>query len=472
MTDRLAAWLEELDRQPLPIPASHYAGLHAALSDSRRSLREIADQLQGSPTLALSILREANRAESARDNPAESLEVALSRLGLARASQLLKTLPSIQDAEMPRVLGQMLLISQHAMQQASGLFGARLARLWQEIHWGSLLTMAPVWALANARPQLLEQWQQRVLVQGEPTLRVERELLGMRLLPICLALAERWRLPQWVIQGYRLLACDRRLLVRALRIARDHQSPLLQQQQLDAQPDLARWLTQPANCTLLANGLAIAAHQSWDGPHMLRWQRLTGLYLGQPLTEVQQQVHMLAAQSARLHARPPLWHPAVALIWPWQASRWRAEAAPPPPPSAEALAEWRPARMLLLVADRTQVHVLAQQSAGLEPGQEKLQLEIASSPLLKKLFQQPALLRIGPNNQDQLLPALGEPLRQLFPGPHLLLRSLGNGSRVVMLVLADLGGQPFSDLHAQAFAKTAQCTERAIQQFGRQRRTE
>ncbi len=27
MTDRLAAWLEELDRQPLPIPASHYAGL-------------------------------------------------------------------------------------------------------------------------------------------------------------------------------------------------------------------------------------------------------------------------------------------------------------------------------------------------------------------------------------------------------------------------------------------------------------
>ena len=167
MTDRLAAWLEELDRQPLPIPASHYAGLHAALSDSRRSLREIADQLQGSPTLALSILREANRAESARDNPAESLEVALSRLGLARASQLLKTLPSIQDAEMPRVLGQMLLISQHAMQQASGLFGARLARLWQEIHWGSLLTMAPVWALANARPQLLEQWQQRVLVQGE-----------------------------------------------------------------------------------------------------------------------------------------------------------------------------------------------------------------------------------------------------------------------------------------------------------------
>ncbi|KFF31983.1 hypothetical protein G039_0330040 [Pseudomonas aeruginosa VRFPA01] len=129
-------------------------------------------------------------------------------------------------------------------------------------------------------------------------------------------------------------------------------------------------------------------------------------------------------------------------------------------------------RVMLLVADRTQMHLQAQQTSGLEPGQEKLQLEIAGSPLLQKLFQQPALLRIGPNNQDQLLPALPEPLRQRFPGPHLLLRSLGNGTRVVMLLLADLAGQPFSDLHAQAFAKTAQCTERAVQQFGRQRRTE
>lgn len=115
--------------------------------------------------------------------------------------------------------------------------------------------------------------------------------------------------------------------------------------------------------------------------------------------------------------------------------------------------------------------MLTQQSAELEPGQEKLQLEIASSPLLKELSQQPALLRISPNNQGQLLPALGEPLHRLFPGPHLLLRSLDNGSRVVMLVLADLGGQPFSDLHVQAFAKIAQRTERVIQQFGRQRHT-
>ncbi|MFH7128243.1 hypothetical protein ACHWUR_29305 [Klebsiella pneumoniae] len=109
----------------------------------------------------------------------------------------------------------MLLISQHAMQQASGLFGARLARLWQEIHWGSLLTMAPVWALANARPQLLEQWQLNACwYRANRPCEWSANCSACACCPICLALAERWRLPQWVIQGT-LLACDRRLLVRA-----------------------------------------------------------------------------------------------------------------------------------------------------------------------------------------------------------------------------------------------------------------
>lgn len=118
--------------------------------------------------------------------------------------------------------------------------------------------------------------------------------------------------------------------------------------------------------------------------------------------------------------------------------------------------------MLLLMADHTQVHVLAQQSAGPGPGQEKLQPKTVSSPLLKKPFQQPALLRVGPNNQDQLLPALDKPLRQPFPGFHLLLRSLGNGSRVVVLVLADLDGQPPNGPRVQALVKTTQCTEYTI----------
>ena len=178
-----------------------------------------------------------------------------------------------------------------------------------------------------------------------------------------------------------------------------------------------------------------AAHASW--------QRLTGL--PGPAADRSPAAGAHARRAKRAPARPAA---AVAsgggldLALAGQPLACRSGA--PPPPSAEALAEWRqhcaellrepspfsnvvqltpvPAmracglqRMLLLVADRTQVHVLAQQSAGLEPGQEKLQLEIASSPLLKKLFQQPALLRIGPNNQDQLLPALGEPFAPTVP---------------------------------------------------------
>ncbi|MGH8355284.1 MAG: HDOD domain-containing protein, partial [Pseudomonas sp.] len=112
----LDAWLKQLDGVALPVPAVGHERVRRALGDSRRSLREIAELMQNCPTLALSVLREANRA--APDNPAESLEAALSRLGLKHIEELLQRLPAVAAEAMPRALRQALLISQHAMQQA------------------------------------------------------------------------------------------------------------------------------------------------------------------------------------------------------------------------------------------------------------------------------------------------------------------------------------------------------------------
>ncbi|BCD85064.1 hypothetical protein PSm6_14710 [Pseudomonas solani] len=331
----LDAWIKQLDGVRLPIPAESHERVRRALGDSRRSMREIADLIQDSPGLALSIMREANRAGSSLDSPAESLEVALTRLGLKRSEELLNRLPAVNETDIPLALRQLQLISQHASQQASGLFAARLARLWQEIHWNSLLFLSPLWPLLALHPQLFAAWETRVIVRGEPARKVELELLGVPLLRLCQALAEHWKLPDWITYGYRLLNADRRMLVKALHIARDNEHPLHQQQMLDADPALRRWLTQPGNTVLLANGLAVSAHDSWACDHSLRWQRLTGLYMQLPLTELQQLIHQHAADSARKHARSDLWHPAQALIWPWDCSRWPTEEVkptPPPPP--------------------------------------------------------------------------------------------------------------------------------------------
>ncbi|PWU30627.1 histidine kinase [Pseudomonas sp. RW407] len=496
---RLASWLQLLEELPLPVPAEQHERVRRALADNRRSLRDIADLLQDCPTLALAILREANRARMARDNPAESLEVALSRLGLVRATALLESLPSVPAAQMPPALGQMLLISRHAMHQASGLFASRLARLWQEIHWGSLLILAPVWALATARPELLEQWQQQVLGEGRASAEVEQELLGMRLLPLCAALAERWRLPEWIGQGLRLLGEDHELLVRALHLAHAESEPLAQQQRLDADPELARWLTRPANTILLANSLAMAAHQSWGGPHMLRWQRLTALYLQEPLEALQQQVHALAVESARRDADARYWHPAQALLWPWESQRWqpRHNAAAADAPAAGDPGQWRrlcaellrtPSpfgnlvpllecaaealhacgldRAVLLLADRQQNLLQARRSFGLAPAEQNLQLPVAGSQLLRRLLERPARLHLTPANMAEYSALLPGRLKAALPGNHLLLRSLARGQRVVMLVVADRHGQPIGSVQGQAFDKTCQCIERALQQFG------
>ncbi len=491
----IPAWIKALDDAPLPAFAGVHGKVRLALRDSSKSMRQIAELIQDSPVLALRFIQEANRGIG-DSQPAESLEVALSRIGLQRAEALLARIPAMEAADMPQPLRQLVLISRHASQQANGLFAARLARLWQDIHWGSLLFLSPAWALIGAYPHLLDSWEQRVLVKGEPASRVERELLGVSLLELCLRLAEHWRLPDWIIQGYRLLGTDRRRLIKALHIAHDNEHPLHQQQMLDADPDLRRWLTLPSNTIVLANGLALSSHHSWSGVHSLRWQRLAGLYLQVSLADLQQMVHQQAATSAREIGRTDLWHPVQGLLWP-TGTRFQVLRAAPVASDAD-LAEWREhcrrllseptpfsnvlqltatasqalscagmQRTLVLLFDRKQNRLVAQQSAGLPSDAARLTLIPEQSQIVRRLLEKPAQLRLQPANMAQFSALLPGSLKALFSGEHLLLRSLGIDGRVLMLVVSDQNGAPFSDTTLQTFAKTTQCIERALATFSR-----
>ena len=491
----IPAWIKALDDAPLPAFAGVHGKVRLALRDSSKSMRQIAELIQDSPVLALRFIQEANRGIG-DSQPAESLEVALSRIGLQRAEALLARIPAMEAADMPQPLRQLVLISRHASQQANGLFAARLARLWQDIHWGSLLFLSPAWALIGAYPHLLDSWEQRVLVKGEPASRVERELLGVSLLELCLRLAEHWRLPDWIIQGYRLLGTDRRRLIKALHIAHDNEHPLHQQQMLDADPDLRRWLTLPSNTIVLANGLALSSHHSWSGVHSLRWQRLAGLYLQVSLADLQQMVHQQAATSAREIGRTDLWHPAQGLLWP-TGTRFQVLRAAPVASDAD-LAEWREhcrrllseptpfsnvlqltatasqalacagmQRTLVLLFDRKQNRLVAQQSAGLPSDAARLTLTPEQSQIVRRLLEKPAQLRLQPANMAQFSALLPGSLKALFSGEHLLLRSLGIDGRVLMLLVSDQNGAPFSDTTLQTFAKTTQCIERALATFSR-----
>ncbi|WP_454875737.1 HDOD domain-containing protein [Pseudomonas farris] len=493
----LEGWVKLLDGVRLPVPQASHDQVCKAIRDSRSSLRDIAETMQDSPALALSVIREANRhTHGSMSEPAENLEVAINRLGLKRTEELLERLPAEPQSEIPVALRQLQLISQHATQQANGFFASRLARLWQDIHWGSLLFLSPLWPMALTHPQLLEEWELRVIHKGESARKVEKQLFGVRLLEICLALVDVWRLPIWVQQGYRLLRSEQRELVKVLRIARDSDHPLRQQNRLDDDPTLRRWLNQPANTVLLANGLALSAQQAWDSPHCERWQYLTSLYLQMPMDEVQQQLHQQAANSARQHAMPDLWHPAEALIWPSGMNRVHAGLLPAPAPTAEDLAKWRKQcaellvepsrftnamhlttlardalvacgmrRVLILMADRTHANLRVHQTAGLPKEVAGLNLMVSQSTVLQRLLAQQAQVRLTPANNAQFSALLPASLRSQFGGEHLLLRSLVNNGRVIMIVVADQGGGPFSEITVQAFGKTAQCIEKALHSF-------
>jgi hypothetical protein len=493
----LEGWVKLLDGVRLPVPQASHDRVCKALANSRCSLRDIAELMQDSPALALSVIREANRhTHGSMTSLAENLEVAINRLGLKRTEELLARLPAVPEAQIPVALRQLQLISQHATQQANGFFASRLARLWQDIHWGSLLFLSPLWPLALTHPQLLEEWELRVIHKGESARKVEKQLFGARLLEIGQALVDIWRLPIWVQQGYRLLLNEQRELVKVLRIARDSEHPLRQQNRLDDDPTLRRWLNQPANTVLLANGLALSAQQAWDSPHSERWQYLTSLYLQMPMDEVQQQLHQQAAISARHHAMPDLWHPAVSLIWPWGINRIHAGLLPAPAPTAEDLAKWRKQcaellvepsrftnamhlttsardalvacgmrRVMILMADRTHANLRVHQIAGLPKEAAGLNFLVSQSTVLQRLLSQQAQVRLTPANNAQFSALLPASLRSQFGGEHLLLRSLVNNGRVIMIVVADQGGGPFSEITVQAFGKTAQCIEKALHSF-------
>lgn len=496
----LDAWVKQLDSLALPVPAIAHAKVNAALNDSRRSLREIADLMQDSPALVLSVLREANLHSGGLTEPAESLEVALNRLGLARTATLLSRLPSKDLQHIPVALRQLQSISQHATQQAYGLFANQLARLWQDIHLGSLLFLAPLWPMALAYPALLEEWELRVIHKGESAKVVERALFGVRLVQLCQALAERWQLPIWVTQGYTLLRREQRNLVKVLRIAHENDDPLKQQQALDADLPLRRWFNQPANTILLANGLALSAQHAWDTPHNIRWQLLNSLYLQQPLDALQQQVHQNAAASARQHAAPGVWHPAEALLWPWDSRRMHKGLLPASPPSAEAIQRWRTLcgellkepsafanamhltttardallasgmqRTVLLMIDRKTDSLRVHQIAGVDASAAALLIPYKDSTVLQRLLAQATQLRLNASNNAQFSALLPPQLRNLFPGENLLIRSLASNGRVIMMIVADQGGGPFSEVTVQAFGKTGQCIEKALTTFSQRK---
>ena len=95
----LEGWVKLLDSVRLPVPQEAHDKVCRAIRDNRSSLRDIADLMQDSPALALSIIREANRhTHGTLAAAAEHLEVAINRLGLARKMGVTRAVNVAQES--------------------------------------------------------------------------------------------------------------------------------------------------------------------------------------------------------------------------------------------------------------------------------------------------------------------------------------------------------------------------------------
>lgn len=302
----------------LPAEKNQLERLTRLLDSDLLSITELTREIMQAPVVALQICRVAGESARPRDIDILTLEQACGLLGTQRIAQVLKTIPTAEHHALPLAYRQLLSISEHAQMQAQGLFAQRMARLWQEMSLACLLFLAPCWAIIRHRPELFEQWDARHLLPDQFRSKSDAVFLDSSdVLGLAQQIAEDWWLPPWIVQGYRSLGSSRRIIVKALRLARDTDRPHEQQTKLDADKQLSRWLTLPANSLLMANGIALASHHDWQARHTQRWQQLTALYLGAALPSVQRDTHENAAAHAQRQAnQPDLWQPAEALLWP------------------------------------------------------------------------------------------------------------------------------------------------------------
>lgn len=508
----LDEWVRLLDRTALPVHTGQKERVQRVMSNPNSSIGEISRAISEAPSIALIMFREANRSRSSLSEPAHNLDTVLKRLGTARCIHLLSSLMDESSVPIPANLRQVWLMGQHANRHANALFAHKMARLWQEIHWGSLLFFSPVWPLLTRHPELFDIWEQRVLGNQEPARNVERELLGVPLVKLCHALAEHWSLPQWIIDGYATMGSNTRIMARALHLSRLHERPLEQQRRLDEQKDLNSWLNKPGNSIVLASGLALASHNSWGDRHSLRWQWLLSLYLQRPLPAIQQKIHQTSVEHARYLGHTNLWHPARALLWPWNTRRIQAQvaakqssqpAATRPATENAVPAEspqpginlplWREQAQQLLVRPspfRNSLQLLnhfiqlfqhgaldrvlvlgidattgtltpvCQLGYELDPGQSLP--DPASNPVFRHVTEKRKSLHIHDGNYSKVADHLNRDFLALLNSRNMLLGSIHHKDRPVLLVLADAWGQPMQAESLRAFNASNRYLEQAL----------
>lgn len=318
LTEDIGSLAKTLSRDLLPVSASQRSQLLSMLANEQLSLAEFSARLHESPAAALQLCRAAGDIARKRDIDVLTLEQACNLLGTQRIRQAIEALPLTEDAQLPAACRQMLLISQHALFQSQGLFAQRMARVWPELALASLLFLAPCWLLARRHPAIFDHWDSHNLLP-----RIDDGSGpghdGQWLLQLSRQLAEEWWLSPWITRGLKTLAEHRRQMVRALRIAHDSAHPRQQQLALDNDRQLYRWLVQPANAPLIANGIALGALHTWQGHQTLRWQQLAALYLGSALEDICSLNHQQAVslcQRRYPEGSSDLWLPAAALPWP------------------------------------------------------------------------------------------------------------------------------------------------------------
>ena len=148
----LEAWVKLLESVRIPVPKHSHDRVIAAINDSRRSLRDIAELMQDSPALVLSVMREANHPANASQAELDKFGALANRWWDPQGPQ--RPLHELNPARLGYVAGRVTLAGARVLDVGcgAGLLSEALAREGAQV---TALDLAPE-LIDVARLHLLE----------------------------------------------------------------------------------------------------------------------------------------------------------------------------------------------------------------------------------------------------------------------------------------------------------------------------
>lgn len=193
----LQAWTQFLAEKPLPVKSQTIQRLKTALTEPSNSLHQLASIIATDPAFTLHLVQKANKLNQNNENEANSVDLAVSIIGMDHLIALIDEVPIIKmnpNSIPHRWYYRSLDTSLHAAFQAEDFCLFPNAKVVADTKLAAMFYAVGHWALWRYAPLEMSAIKDAVFRQKKTLVQAEQSILGCSIQEISAFLVEHWQL--------------------------------------------------------------------------------------------------------------------------------------------------------------------------------------------------------------------------------------------------------------------------------------